>query len=304
MIVIAEASTSGNTPNSPVSTSSVNSASSTTTVTSTASMNPAASTPSVSPAGAAPSNGKVVPIVHPKNLVRIPLHQHKLTSVSQPTSTTKLSPAQIELIKKQEQRDNYERANKVKDDTPLQRPGDLPSLASSEVPAQTHIQAWVVIPAESDVNFSGSLNDENVVGKFKHVHGDIMFDPDDLSNGHVNVIVDIGSLSTSYMDIAEAIASTDWLSQDLFPVATFEAGNFNYVEPDQYSADGILTIRGKKNPTKVVFTVAQLAENKQQATGSFIIQRSEFGVGHGRWASAGNVNDDVAINFTITAKRK
>lgn len=163
---------------------------------------------------------------------------------------------------------------------------------------------WVIVPAQSQLTFTGTQNGAPVTGEFKTFTGEILVDPNDLSVGSIDIVVDITSLNTSYADLKETLLTSDWFNPKLFPKAEFKATQFKQTGKNAYEAIGTLTIRDKSAPVTLNFTAQELVPNKRQVVGSTVIKRSTFGVGQGEWASTDTVKDEVTVAFKVVAIKK
>jgi polyisoprenoid-binding protein YceI len=175
----------------------------------------------------------------------------------------------------------------------------LMPLVAEAAPTQ-----WLIVPSESQLTFTGTQNGAPVTGEFKTFTGEIFVDPNDLSVGSIDIIVDINSLSASYADLKETLLTSDWFNPKLFPKAEFKATQFKQTGKNTYEAIGTLTIRDKSVPVTLTFSAEELAPNKRQVIGSTFIKRSTFGVGQGEWASTDEVKDEVTVKFKVVAARK
>lgn len=174
----------------------------------------------------------------------------------------------------------------------------LPMIGMAEAPA------WQIVPDKSSITFTATQNNSPVSGQFKSFIGEINLDPEKLSDSHVNIVVDIGSVTTSYEEIANTLKTTDWFDVKLFPQAIFKANNFAKVSENAYQAHGTLTIRDKTLPIVLNFTLEEYSKTNARAKGSVILKRTAFGIGKGEWANTDDVKDDVQVNFVITVIRK
>src|SRR5690606_38063937 len=127
-------------------------------------------------------------------------------------------------------------------------------------------------------------NNSPVQGEFTSFSGNIEFDPAALATSKVNIEVDRNSVSASYAEVPVTLRNDDWFAVKLFPKAVFEAANFSKQDDGRFEADGTLTIRDKKAPVKLNFTLDEYSETSALAKGSTIIRRNDFGVGQGDWA--------------------
>ena len=166
------------------------------------------------------------------------------------------------------------------------------------------VTAWKIVPGASTLTFTGTQNGAPASGEFKKFNGDINFDPNQLDASNINIVIDMGSVSASYQDMAATLTAPDWFNVKLFPQAIFKANSFTKTGDKTYQAKGTLTIRDKTAPVILVFTLDDYSPEKALVKGSTTIKRTTFGVGQGDWASTDNVKDDVTINFIISAIKK
>src|SRR5258708_7643755 len=124
------------------------------------------------------------------------------------------------------------------------------------------VPKWEIVPQESSLTFTGTLNNAQTSGKFKSFSGEIQFDPEKLNESKVHIVIDTGSVTTSYVDIAETLKTADWFDIKLFPQAIFQANKFTKTSDKTYQAEGALTIRDKTLPLVVIFTQEEYSENK------------------------------------------
>lgn len=170
--------------------------------------------------------------------------------------------------------------------------------------ANAAVSQWQIVPNESELTFTATQNGSPVTGKFKQFTGEIYFDPNDLAGSQVKIIVNTGSITTSYAEVADTLVTSDWFNAKLFPQAVFTANRFTKLADKTYQADGTLTIRNKTAPVKVTFTQEDYTATHARMKGSATLKRSVFGVGQGEWASTNEVKDDVQVNFVLSAVKK
>lgn len=174
----------------------------------------------------------------------------------------------------------------------------IASVASAAVPT------WQIVPQASNITFTATQNNAPTSGQFKTFTGQINFDPAQLNNSNVHIVINIGSLTTGDPEIAQTLQTPDWFSAKLFPQAVFAANNFTKTGDKTYQAKGTLTIRDKTVPTTVSFVLEEYSPTKALVKGTAAIKRNDFGVGKGEWSSTDVVKNDVKVNFQITATKK
>lgn len=165
------------------------------------------------------------------------------------------------------------------------------------------IPEWKIVPDKSELSFTATQNGSPVLGKFTKFNGKIEFDPAQLALSSVNIVVDMNSVEASYKDLVDTLKSSDWFDIKVFPKATFEASKFINKDKNHYVADGMLTIRDKKIPLQLTFTLDEYSATKAHVTGEAIIKRTLVGVGQGEWKATDVVKDDVKVMFSIEAVR-
>lgn len=163
---------------------------------------------------------------------------------------------------------------------------------------------WEIIPAESNISFTGTQNNAPVTGAFKSFRGTIQVDPAKPESASLDFIINMDSLSVSYADLANILITPEWFDVKAFPTAEFKSNKINKIDEQNYTAEGILTIKNKSQPVVLKFTAVESPKDHGVVEGSTLIKRSAFGVGVGEWASTDAVKDEVTVNFKVAASRK
>lgn len=166
------------------------------------------------------------------------------------------------------------------------------------------VSSWKIVPNESSLSFTATQNGAPVTGKFTNFSGEINFDPNQLSESNVKIIVNVGSISDPYNQLSETLKTPDWFNVKVFPQAIFQSSNFTKTGDKTFQAKGNLTIRDKTLPVTLIFTQEEYSQAKAVMKGSTVIKRSAFGVGQGEWSDTKTVKDDVQVDFTVTGIRK
>ncbi|HEI6765586.1 TPA: YceI family protein [Legionella pneumophila] len=163
---------------------------------------------------------------------------------------------------------------------------------------------WEIVPAQSEITFTGTQNGAPVTGRFKKFTGQIFADPSNYKTGSIDITIDMNSIAAPFDDIVTTLASPDWFNVKAFPNAEFKASKFNQLDDKTYEAEGILTIRDKSAPVTLKFVVDQISNDQALVEGSSTIKRSTFRVGQGEWESTDEIQNEVIVRFKITATRK
>jgi polyisoprenoid-binding protein YceI len=174
----------------------------------------------------------------------------------------------------------------------------LPAISIAAVPA------WQIVPEASSLSFTATQNGAPVTGQFKKFTGEINFDPANLSENNVKIIVDLASITDAYNQLSDTLKTPDWFNTNIFPQAIFQSSHFVKTGNKTYQSTGTLTIRDKTLPVTLTFTQQEYTPAKAVIKGNTTIKRTAFGVGQGEWADTNTIKDDVQVSFTVTAVKK
>ncbi|WP_419799131.1 MAG: cytochrome b/b6 domain-containing protein [Terasakiella sp.] len=162
---------------------------------------------------------------------------------------------------------------------------------------------WSVNKDSSKLGFIATQTGAEFEGAFKSFTSTISFDPNNLEDSHVEIIIDIDSVDTQSADRDNQIVSADWFDATAHPKAIFKTiqilknGNVGYI------AKASLNMRGIIKEVDLPFNVEMNAD-QAHATGELAIQRNDFGIGQGQWVATTVVGDDVRIFFDLKADKK
>jgi polyisoprenoid-binding protein YceI len=218
-------------------------------------------------------------------------------------------------------------------------PGAGPILSQNSKNTSKAIPEWKMIPEKSRLEFKVNREKSVITGSFQKFDGQIIFDKDQLPKSKIQVDVDTSSIEVSYAEALPTIRGSNWLSVTSFPKATFVSDRIillsdanlsiandlnvkvindlssvqtgknsdinlkNLPKPNSYRANGSLTIKGKKIPASIDFVLNNYSPTQASATGQIKIKRSSFNIGDRSVQRSNGVEDDIEINFTISAER-
>lgn len=158
---------------------------------------------------------------------------------------------------------------------------------------------YVMDPAHSTLTFEGRQGNVPFHGAFRQFTAVIDSDAEGRS-GHVKVTVDIASVTADEKEQQEALPTKDWFDAKQFPVAVFES-DFSAAGPDLRRAKGTLTLRGIRRPLTIDFTIHPQPDHRLMALGETTLNRRDFNVGQGQWASDQWVGYPVKLRFNVSA---
>lgn len=182
--------------------------------------------------------------------------------------------------------------------------------AATKPPRPAPAQAapiWVVDPAASRLTFKATANGVSFDGVFRKWDAQIAFDPAKLAASRAVVSIDVGSVVTGDPQRDGMLPESDWFATRAFPKATFTTTAFRATGPGAWAAEGDLRIRNATRHIVLPFTLtfgkdgsrAEIVHMQGQTT----IDRSQFGVGGGQFASPETVANGVVVTIRITAKK-
>lgn len=136
----------------------------------------------------------------------------------------------------------------------------------------------------------------SVGGSFQGLQGDIRFNPDSLPAARFDVTVEASSINTDNNMRDEHLRGEDYFDVKNHPRIRFVSQSVKPARKNEFEMTGSLTI---KNTTRVIrfpFTAAA-AEGGYLFTGSFKINRKDFGVG-----GSSTISDELTVELKVLAK--
>ncbi len=142
----------------------------------------------------------------------------------------------------------------------------------------------------------------NFYGRFNNVAGTIVFDPEKAEQSQIDVTIDMNSIDTNNADRDKHVKSSDYLTVEEHPEATFKSSSIRRVGENTFQISGDLTFFGQTKPIMTTFVYHGTMQDKWGNTrvgaqAEFSIKRSEFGADGGIPA----VGDEVKIIISIEA---
>lgn len=186
----------------------------------------------------------------------------------------------------------------------------LPVLALfllTALPARAEPPAWAVLGDQSTIGFSGKQMGTAFDGTFKKFTAAIAFDPDQLDQSHVNVVIDTASIASQDAERDNNLRESDWFDLTRFPQATFTSNSFRKLSEGQFEVTGTLTIRDKTLPVTFPFSLAlsKIKDGKESADmkASLVLKRLDFDLGLGEWKDVTIIENETVISLHLVAER-
>lgn len=182
----------------------------------------------------------------------------------------------------------------------LVAPGLAVALAGSTATASA--ANWVVDPGKSQIGFSDTQTGTKFGGHFAKFTAQIDFSPEVPAAGHARVVIQTCSARAGNAQRNEAMPGPNWFSCKLFPDAIFTATHFKALGGDQFAAIGSLSIRNVTKPLTLPFTYVAHG-NEADIAGQVALNRDDFGVGQGVWATGSWVGLTVNVTVKLVATK-
>ncbi|WP_428409120.1 cytochrome b/b6 domain-containing protein [Hyphococcus sp.] len=186
-------------------------------------------------------------------------------------------------------------------------------LFAAETPAQATpsrsqsdrgVGNWVVDYGQSELVFIGSENGNEFRGAFGNFEADITFDPDNLDDAEIRVMVTTSSATTGDSLRDSNLPGSEWFDVKNHPQATFESDNVRALGDGQYAANGTLIIKDVERPVTLEFGL-DIEGDEAHAAGHANLVRTNFNLGeNSSWFEEEGVALEVRVEFEIHAKRK
>jgi polyisoprenoid-binding protein YceI len=151
---------------------------------------------------------------------------------------------------------------------------------------------------ESQVKFDIKNFGLTVNGSFKGLEGSVLFDPQDLLKSQMNISIQASTINTGINSRDNHLKKKDYFDVLNYPKITIISRSIT-VRPgkDSYLLSGTLFIKSIKKDIKIPFSAKQL-EPGYQFTGSFQINRRDFGIG----GSSISLSDNLTVSLSIITK--
>lgn len=164
-----------------------------------------------------------------------------------------------------------------------------------------HAADWTVIHDDSTLGIIGHQTGTPFEGSFLDFDAAIAFDPDNPAAATIDVEIDMSSLDTDDPQRDGIIRGSDLFNVSEYPTAQFIAEGFTAEGDGAFETIGELTIRDVTQQVSLPFTLT-IDGDRAHAVGELVINRIDFGVGQGQWASDDPVSYDVTITIDIVAQ--
>lgn len=181
-------------------------------------------------------------------------------------------------------------------------PAAAPAGLSASNPVRTlSVPSWRVDAAKSELRFSSTHFGRDFSGSFGKWSANIVFSPDALAQSRAMILVDLTSAKTGNPEYDSSLPQEDWFAVQQSAQAKFETTRFVAKGADRYEAIGNLTLRGKKIPVTLPFTLT-IQNGVATMAGTTNLDRLAFGIGQSSDPNAEYVARLVRLDIKVSAR--
>lgn len=165
---------------------------------------------------------------------------------------------------------------------------------------------WKSDSAKSSLQYAASFEQSPVNGAFKEFS--VFYTVNEKGKPtRLAVKVSIASANMGNSDINEVIRSSEWFNVAQYPQSIFISDNFkatiNSERKNDFIASGILQLKGIKRSVSVPFSWQEISDKKASMSGNLILNRADFSIGTGEWASGEQIGLPVKVWFEVLLTR-
>ncbi|PCI63849.1 MAG: polyisoprenoid-binding protein [Kordiimonadales bacterium] len=161
---------------------------------------------------------------------------------------------------------------------------------------------WIIDKEASHVSFFAKQTGNKFTGSFSRFTIEVSFDPSHPESGSITAKIDMTSLDAGDKQRNIALPGKEWFDSEIFPTANFVSSSMSKTSDGTYVARGALTLHGVTKPISLPFTFVE-SEGKARVTAMISLNRGDFGVGSGAWATGKWVSLEVGVEISIVAER-
>jgi len=166
---------------------------------------------------------------------------------------------------------------------------------------------WVIDKADSKVVFKWTYSGTPYQGEFRNISATFDIDPLNPTECKFDVTIPIIDMVIDDAETMDYLLDLELFDVDQFPEATFKAEKCSIEGVDAFTSAGTLTIRDQTNPIAFPFNLSVGMEDgsvRFHLTSEVTINRLEYGVGQGYWASTAAIPNEVVVEVDVYAVRQ
>ena len=158
---------------------------------------------------------------------------------------------------------------------------------------------WNVMSSTSSVSFLAIQQGSPFEGEFSSFSAQIQFDPGDPGSGSIVGVVETGSVRTGDSERDRTLLDREWFDPNNHAESRFESESIEATDTG-YRANGQLTLKGVTQPVTIDFTFEDTGSGTTaHFSGTFELQRLQFGVGEGFWSDTSWTSNEVTVTVEL-----
>lgn len=177
---------------------------------------------------------------------------------------------------------------------------------SSLAMIQIAVTSWTIDKAHSSIDFKVTHFFTPVNGEFHDYEATINFDPENLKESMVDVKIMVNSIDTENEKRDGHLKTADFFNVEKWPYITFKSEDIRKTGDNEFVANGQLTIKDVTKDIALPFTLLGVMDNPMKEgtlvagiKSSIVIDRTDYKVGTGDWASDAVIGDEVTVNLNL-----
>ncbi len=155
-----------------------------------------------------------------------------------------------------------------------------------------------VLTEKSAITFSYKQMGVTMDGRFKKFNAKLQLNTERLNQAKGSIEIDLPSIDTGSVEADQEVLGKAWFNTASHPKAIFVLKNITSVGPNQYRANGQLTIKGQARDIMLPFQLTP----QGVLTGSFDLKRADYKIGEGIWSKFDVVANDITVKFNLNLK--
>lgn len=171
------------------------------------------------------------------------------------------------------------------------------------------ITTWEIDKTHSAINFKVTHFFTPVNGSFEDYESTIKFDPENLEESSIVVSIAVNSVNTKNERRDNDLRSDNFFETEKWPNITFKSESIEKTGDNEFVANGTLTIKDTSKEIALPFTLLGITDNPMQdnsliagITSSIVLNRGDFDVGTGNWASNAVIGEEVTVDINLELK--
>lgn len=154
----------------------------------------------------------------------------------------------------------------------------------------------------STFSFKTTFEGEVIGGNFGHFDLRFHFDPAHPADATLVVTVGLAAADMGDEDMNAVLFDEAWFDVARYDKAVFESCSITATGLGGYAAAGTLKLKGIEGPVTVPFSWIEEGGTARMG-GSFTLQRTDFGIGTGEWATDETIGLVTELEFDVVLER-